>query len=416
MLPLDDRTYQRLLGIALVLGLAGGVFALAYSLITGWGLSLFLFSEPTSELFSGQWWWIPLTGGGALLVAALRSRGGVAGDVPGGVALVRSGWVEPSTAFALVVISGVSLVVGASLGPSFGVIVSGGGLGAWVISRRKDATDDDRKTYSLTGMAGGLGAVFAAPLFGAQMTSELSPTPKRAYVTAFVPQFIAATIGFIVFFGITGTQMLESFAVEGYAFESWHILAAIPLGFLSALILVLNVVVRRLVGRAARLLPHPYLKALVLGSLVGLIAFAVPLAAAGGSPQLVYEIGNASALGIGLLVLTLVAKMVAVGLSQEAGFLGGVVFPILFIGGTAGLIINAAIPAIPAGLAVACMLAAVPGADHRGPGQLRAHRRGHHRARSGGHRAHRHRGGHGLRHHLCAEAASWSAGIAATRP
>ena len=362
MLPLEERTYQRLLGIAFGLGLAGGVFALAYSFITGWGMDLFLFSEPTSELFSGQWWWILLTGAGALLVAALRSRGGVAGEVPGGVALLRSGWVQPSTAFTLVVISAVSLVAGASLGPSFGVIVSGGGFGAWLISRHKDATEDDRTSWALTGMAGGLGAVFAAPLFGAQMTSELSPTPKRSYVTAFIPQFIAATIGFVVFFGVTGTEMLESFAVEGYAFASWHLIVAIPLGFLSALVLLLNVAVRRLVARAAQLLPNPYLRALLLGSLIGFIAFAVPLAAAGGSPQLVYEIGHASALGIGLLLLTVLAKMVAMALSQEAGFLGGTVFPILFIGGTAGLIVNAAIPGIPASLAVACMLAAVPGA------------------------------------------------------
>jgi len=116
------------------------------------------------------------------------------------------------------------------------------------------------------------------------------------------------------------------------------------------------------VREAAQVLPNVYLKALLLGSFVGLVAFAVPLTATGGSPQLVYEIENASTLGLGLLLLVLLAKMVAVSLSQEAGFLGGIVFPILFIGGTAGLIVNSVIPQVPAGLAVACMLAAVPGA------------------------------------------------------
>ena len=361
MLPLDDRAYQRLLLIAVALGVTGGVFALAYSFITSWGIELF-FSEESSDLFSGQWWWIPLVGGGALLVAWLRARAGAEGEVSGAVAFVRAGWVEPSTAFALVAISAVSLIAGASLGPSFGVIVSGGGFAAWIATRLADAGDDERKAYSLTGMAGGLGAVFAAPLFAAVMTSELSPTPKRAYVAALVPQFIAATVGFIIFFGVTGTQMLESFKVGGYAFESWHLLAAVPLGLLSALVLVLQFVVRRLVREAAQVLPNVYLKALLLGSFVGLVAFAVPLTATGGSPQLVYEIENASTLGLGLLLLVLLAKMVAVSLSQEAGFLGGIVFPILFIGGTAGLIVNSVIPEVPAGLAVACMMAAVPGA------------------------------------------------------
>lgn len=361
MLPLDDATYRRLLVMAVGLGIAGGVFALVYSLVTDWGIGL-LFGEAKADLLSGQWWWIPLVGAGALLVAWLRQRSGASGEVPGAVAFARAGWVEPSSAFALVAISAVSLIVGASLGPSFGVIVSGGGFAAWVASRWPDADEGERKATSLTGMAAGLGAIFSAPLFAAVMASELSPTPKRAYVAAFVPQFIAATVGFVIFFGVTGSQMLDSFAVEGYVFEGWHLLAAIPLGFLSAIILLLFIATRRAVKDAARLLPNAFAKAILLGSLVGAIAFAVPLTATGGSPQLVYEIDNAATLGTGLLVLVLLAKIVAVALSQEAGFLGGIVFPALFIGGTSGLVVNSVMPEIPAGLAVACMLAAVPGA------------------------------------------------------
>jgi H+/Cl- antiporter ClcA len=65
--------------------------------------------------------------------------------------------------------------------------------------------------------------------------------------------------------------------------------------------------------------------------------------------------------------LTLVGKMIAFTMSQEAGFLGGPVFPILFIGGTAGLLIHALIPDVPAPLAVAAMTAAVPGATIGAP-------------------------------------------------
>jgi H+/Cl- antiporter ClcA len=59
--------------------------------------------------------------------------------------------------------------------------------------------------------------------------------------------------------------------------------------------------------------------------------------------------------------------MAAFTLSQEAGFLGGPVFPILFIGGTAGIVVNAVLPDIPASLAVAAMIAAVPGATLAAP-------------------------------------------------
>jgi H+/Cl- antiporter ClcA len=77
---------------------------------------------------------------------------------------------------------------------------------------------------------------------------------------------------------------------------------------------------------------------------------------------LAYEAQNVANLGIGLLLVVLVAKMIAITLSQEAGFLGGTVFPILFIGGTAGIVVHGLLPDIPIALAVGAMIGAVPGA------------------------------------------------------
>ena len=41
--------------------------------------------------------------------------------------------------------------------------------------------------------------------------------------------------------------------------------------------------------------------------------------------------------------------------------MGGPIFPALFIGGTAGILVHAVLPGVPLGLAFTCMLAAVPG-------------------------------------------------------
>ena len=49
-------------------------------------------------------------------------------------------------------------------------------------------------------------------------------------------------------------------------------------------------------------------------------------------------------------------------LSLEAGFLGGTVFPMLFMGGTAGLFVYEILPGVPTALAVAGMIATLPGA------------------------------------------------------
>jgi chloride channel protein, CIC family len=54
--------------------------------------------------------------------------------------------------------------------------------------------------------------------------------------------------------------------------------------------------------------------------------------------------------------------MLTFSVSQGSGFVGGPIFPSLFIGGTAGVIVHHVIPGVPLGLAFTCMLSAVPGA------------------------------------------------------
>jgi hypothetical protein len=46
--------------------------------------------------------------------------------------------------------------------------------------------------------------------------------------------------------------------------------------------------------------------------------------------------------------------------SQGSGFIGGPIFPSLFIGGTAGVFVHELIPGVPLGVAFTCLFAAVP--------------------------------------------------------
>jgi H+/Cl- antiporter ClcA len=70
---------------------------------------------------------------------------------------------------------------------------------------------------------------------------------------------------------------------------------------------------------------------------------------------------DAGTLGVGLLVAVLIAKMFTFAVCQESGFVGGPIFPALFVGGTAGVLVHQVIPGVPLGLAFTCLLAAVPG-------------------------------------------------------
>jgi H+/Cl- antiporter ClcA len=366
MLPLDQAWYRKLLASAVLLGLAAGVLVLLYSAVTSAGTEQ-LSADAGIGWWSGEWWWIPLTAVGGLVVVLLRRWWEVPAQVPGSVTLIGEGWVDPVLAPRLVAISVVSIIFGASLGPSFGLVIIGGGLGAWVVSRLGIEDEEARQEYVLTGMAAGLGSAFSAPVFGAVLTSEISPTAKRQYVAAFIPQLIAATLGFIVFFGITRSTMLGAFDAGTYQLEFTDIPIAAGLGVIAAIVLFVFVGVTRLVSLAASRVANPLVRGVGGGALVGLIAFALPLTIASGSSQLATVIDNNSALAIGFLVFVLLGKMAAVSISLAAGFLGGNVFPMIFVGGTSGVLVHLIFPDIPLVLAVSAMMAAVPGAFLEAP-------------------------------------------------
>ena len=94
----------------------------------------------------------------------------------------------------------------------------------------------------------------------------------------------------------------------------------------------------------------------------GLVGVALPLTMFTGSEQLKTVLNDAGTLGLGLLAVLVIAKMLTFAVSQASGFVGGPIFPSLFIGGTAGVLVHQVIPGVPLGLAFTCLLAAVPGA------------------------------------------------------
>jgi H+/Cl- antiporter ClcA len=98
------------------------------------------------------------------------------------------------------------------------------------------------------------------------------------------------------------------------------------------------------------------------GVLFGVVGVALPLTLFTGSAQLTTVLHDASTLGVGLLAAIVIAKIFTFAVSQASGFIGGPIFPALFIGRTAGVFVHELIPGVPLGLAFTCVFAAVPGA------------------------------------------------------
>ena len=365
-IPIDTPWYRQLLVASGLMGLVVGLLGLAYLGATGKVTDL-VFGDPRIDAWSGDWWWIAVTAAGGLIVTALRGWWKVPEHVPGGVAVIESGEVDHRVAASWVGLAAVSAVAGASLGPSFALIMMGGGLGSWIASRWWPGNESARLDATMAGISGGFGGAFTSPGLGTLIVSELAPIPKQRYMEGILAQLIAATVAFAVFFGVVGTTFLNSFAIPVEEFRVTQLLMGVGLGITASVLMIAFVVIVKLVQAAADKVPNQLVRGVVGGALVGLIAVALPLTVGAGNDQLTTVIDNSASISLWMLAAVVVGKMVAMALSLATGFIGGNVLPMLFVGGTAGVMIHLAIPDIPYAIAVGAMLAAVPGATIKAP-------------------------------------------------
>ena len=87
---------------------------------------------------------------------------------------------------------------------------------------------------------------------------------------------------------------------------------------------------------------------------------ALPLTLFTGTDQLTTVIHDGAALGAGLLIAVVFAKILVCAVCEATGFIGGPVLAMLCIGGTAGVAAHVLIPGLPQGLAFTAMFAALP--------------------------------------------------------
>ena len=259
-------------------------------------------------------------------------------------------------------VSTVSLIGGASLGPEKALGSMGGGAGSWMAQRR-GLGEEDSQVNTLAGFAGAYGGLFSSTVIVVMLILEVARPGGQKLTKALAAEIVASSVSFGIYFAIAGAVFLDDYQVPPYKFEDWQLLAGIPLGLFAALVVTLlagfMMAAARLFGR----LKVPDIAKSTLGGVVfGIVGVALPLTMFSGSDQLNTVLNDAGTLGLGLLAAILIAKMLTFAVSQGSGFVGGPIFPSLFIGGTAGVLVHQVIPGVPLGLAFTCLLAAVPGA------------------------------------------------------
>lgn len=350
------------------LGLTMGFVALIYVGAVDWLVELIWGDDPEDTgLWSGQAWWIALLGGMGLLVGLLRKYLRIDEPPPGLFDELAARRVDPKPIPREVLLSFVCLVSGASVGPEASLGAMGGGLGTWISEKRK-LSAGARQATVFGGMGGAFGGLFTSPFLATALVIEGAVPTAATMSTTIVATLLASTLGFAVVYAVSGEVFLNVYDVMPYDYSNWDLLIAVGLGVFGAFLAVIVGVGGKLTRQAlARFDRHPIPLAVAGGLALGVIAFAIPVTRFSGSNNLEVVLLNASEYGAALLFLIVAAKIVAFIITFGTGFIGGPIFPLIFIGGTAGVAVNQWIPDIPQGLAVACLLAAVPGAIARIP-------------------------------------------------
>ncbi len=345
---------------ALLFGVVLAFASLAFLGVTEAGGNWFALPGDPGWL-DGKLWWVAVTAAAGVLVGVLRRVFRLPAKMPGTIAEMKDERVEPSHVPGGVAVSVVSLIGGASLGPEAALGMLGGGLGTWV-SERRQLSADERATSALTGIAGAYGGLLAAPYVATMLVLEIARPKGERSTNALVSGLLASSVSFAVFFPIAGATFLGIYTLPPYTFKDSQLLEAVPLGLLAGFLALVTAVA---IGGATKLLAPLAHRTVLLASLggivFGLVGVALPLTLFTGSSQLTTVIADGATLGAGLLVAVVFAKIVVFAICQASGFIGGPFFPMLFIGGTAGVALHDLIPGLPVALTFTTLFAALPG-------------------------------------------------------
>ena len=353
------REFWVLMAYAVALGVFGALVSLVFMGVIGVGNNWYTDSDP--GWFGGRWWWVAITAAAGVGVGLLRHVTRLPEQIPGLIADMKEEQVNPKLVPGIVAASAVSLIGGASLGPEKALGSMGGGAGTWS-SRRRGLEAEDRQVNTLAGFAGAYGGLFSSTVIVVMLILEVARPGGQRLTKALVSAIVASSVSFGIYFAVAGSFFLDVYEVPSYRYEDWHLLAGVPLGLLAAVIVTLLVIVMKLAaGLFGRLKLPSVAKTTIGGVIFGLVGVMLPLTMFTGSDQLTVVIDDAGTLGVGLLVALVLAKILTFAVSQASGFVGGPVFPALFLGGTAGVVVNQVFTGVPLGLAFTCLLAAVPG-------------------------------------------------------
>jgi H+/Cl- antiporter ClcA len=358
---LRSPVYWRRLGWGLLSGLLSAIGAFLFIGLMNLGIGLVWPNPPSWEPFSGSWTIVAIMTAAGILVGLIHQFTPAAQlDV---FEAVDKGRLEPRPVPASLLASLVSLIGGFSLGPEVPTGMLAAGLGTWLSKWRK-LGDDITRTNVIGSVSAAYAGLFSSPFALLMMILESTHLQTAAYYGTLLIAGLAAGVGFSLFYwlgGNTFSPLLGLVQPPAYDLRVGDIGLGIVFGILAlpmaVIFLLIIKVIRTLVAPLNR---RPIIRGTVGGLLLGLLGMALPITLFLGTDGLETTTQDAAEIGFGLLILFALAKIFALGGALSFGFIGGPIFPLLFVGATLGSAVNLLIPEIPLGLSVSCLMVAIP--------------------------------------------------------
>nr|WP_254939003.1 chloride channel protein [Cyanobium sp. Morenito 9A2] len=280
---------------------------------------------------------VPMIGG--LAVGLLRQVSGNLGPSLPSLMAMADGAVKAAPRLPLLrlVAASLSLGSGASLGPEGPSVESGGNLGLWV-GLKGALSPQSQKALVAAGVAAGLAAGFKAPIAGVFFAFEgsYSSIPGRPSLRAVLVAAIASTLVTQLALGDDPIFRLPAYEVRSLL----ELPLYLGLGVVASLVswALMGLLAAGRSEKVQRLLSRlPSWLLTTLGGLgVGLMALGFPQVLGVGYDTIEALLGNQGGIALTTLLALLAVKLLATGLSNATGFVGGGFAPSLFLGAVLG--------------------------------------------------------------------------------
>ena len=353
--------FSRMFLLWAFLGLLGGIIAGLYWL----GLE---YLTHLLGVFQG-WLVIPLMAICGLAAGLIIHFIGDPGEIHLIVNNIRfnKGKLDPKNNPSMILSSLLCVASGGSLGPEAPLVQVTGSTGSY-IGKLLRLKGEELRSLSIAGMASGFTALFGAPLGGSLFSLEILHHKHAVqYYKAIIPALVSSCFSYVVFAFIIQTGLGAIWDLPEYQYSNvFDFGYAILFGLVGVLVAWFFIYATKFLKKLFEFYPLPiYIKTLIGGVILGLIAFYFPITRYFGHHQINHLIQEDFALAP--LLAILIFKIIAISVTVTSGWRGGFIIPLFFTGAAVGLIIHHFFPGLNLGLTIVCCMAAINSCVTRTP-------------------------------------------------